>query len=122
VPCARISRVTAGGTLLTPDFGPSGVANDRTVRFLAVLTQDGSDNYIRVTGPTTGFSGGAPTANHQYTLQFFDTTYFLPRFNNGNGQVTILLIQNTTSLPVTGNVYFTSRAGRCSTPRTSRCR
>jgi hypothetical protein len=109
--CARIGRVTAGGTLLTPDLGPSGVANDRSVRFLAVLTQDGSDNYLRVTGPTTGFAGGAPTANHQYTLQFLDTTYFLPRFNNGNGQVTVLLIQNTTSLPVNVNVYFYTAGG-----------
>ncbi|MET0554688.1 MAG: hypothetical protein ABW221_16730 [Vicinamibacteria bacterium] len=110
-PCARISRVTAGGTMLTADIGPSGVANDRSVRFMASATQDGSAEYIRVSGPVTGFTGGAPTANHQYTLQFFDTTYFLPRFNNANGQVTILLIQNTTPFVVSGNVHFYQGSG-----------
>lgn len=42
----------------------------------------------------------ACTADAQYRVRLFDTTYLVPRFNNANGQVTILLVQNAVG---TGN-------------------
>lgn len=107
--CAQIDRVDGSGAVLT---GAGGNNNDRVVRWVSTATQSGINEYIRVVGPSTGFSPpNSSTANHQYTLQFFDTTYFLPRFNNSGGQVTVLLIQNTGGGTVSGSIYFYNPAG-----------
>ena len=37
------------------------------------------------------------TADDQYRIRAFDTTLALPRFNNTNGQVTVLVVQNPSS-------------------------
>jgi hypothetical protein len=53
--------------------------------------------FIRI-GPVGGPFGGCTTtcdANDQYRIRMFDTTFSVPRFNNANGQVTVLLVQNT---------------------------
>jgi hypothetical protein len=50
-------------------------------------------------------------SNDQYTLRFFETTLAVPRFNNAGGQVTVLLVQNPTSYPISGNVFLWDAAG-----------
>lgn len=56
------------------------------------------NGYIQVNGDQTGCFQ-ACTANAQYRIRLLDTTYSVPRFNNANGQVTILLVQNSTGNP-----------------------
>jgi hypothetical protein len=51
------------------------------------------------------------TANERYDIELLDTTYFLPRWNNVGGQVTVLLIQNTLGVPVSGKVFFHDAGG-----------
>ena len=46
-----------------------------------------------------------------YDVELWDTTYFMPRFNNSSSQVTILVIQNTKDSLVTGEIYFYNSAG-----------
>jgi hypothetical protein len=54
-------------------------------------------------------SGGQTGVN--YDLEFRDTTYRLPRFNNSGTQATILILQNTSVLGIIGQVHFLSAAG-----------
>ena len=46
-----------------------------------------------------------------YRLRAWDTTLTVPRFNNSGSQVTVLLLQNPTTEPVTPTLYFWSPAG-----------
>ena len=49
----------------------------------------------------------------QYHIRFYETTVAVPRFNNASGQVTVLIIQNSTGWdrPIAGTVYFFNAAG-----------
>jgi hypothetical protein len=105
--CAAFDRVSALGTVLTP-----GVPDGATTRFtqagtLAVRWIAGADGneYLRAKGVTTH------AAIDTYDLEFYDTTYFLPRFNNSSSQVTVLVVQNTKDAPVTGEIHFYDAGG-----------
>jgi hypothetical protein len=57
--------------------------------------------------------GTACDANAQYTIRFYETTAFIPRFNNAGGQVTVLFLHNSVSADfgdgtafVTGHINF----------------
>ena len=52
-----------------------------------------------------------PFAHDMYDVELYDTTYFMPRFNNTSTQLTILLIQNTRDSLVTGEIYFYNGSG-----------
>jgi len=54
---------------------------------------------------------GTCDTNDQYRIRFYDTTCAIARFNNSATQVTVMVIQNTTSGPVNGNYYLYSPAG-----------
>ncbi|MET0555229.1 MAG: hypothetical protein ABW221_19460 [Vicinamibacteria bacterium] len=109
--CARLDRVDASGNLLTVGTFPgapigNGDAYRGTVvvRWQAAVTEK---NYLRTIGfPATGLA-----AADQYDLELFDTTAFIPRFNNTSSQVTVLLIQNTTAEAVTGDIRFQDATG-----------
>jgi hypothetical protein len=105
-----MNRVNAAGTTLTSSIAPDGTLQyGDTGGWLAVrwIGAANQRDWIRVQGKN--FDN--PSFNDQYEIEFADTTYFLPRFNNANGQVTVLLIQNTTSAAVTGSIFFYSTAG-----------
>jgi hypothetical protein len=67
-------------------------------------------SFLRIS-PGGGPFGGCTTtcdANDQYRVRLLDTTFSVPRFNNANGQVTVLLVQNTLSgTAVSPNVNWT---------------
>lgn len=103
--CAQFDRVDWGGAVITP-----GVPDGSTITFpgtLAVrwIATAAVTEYLRAEGGTTLGAGDT------YDVELFDTTYFMPRFNNSASQVTVLVIQNTTDLPVTGEIYFHNAAG-----------
>jgi hypothetical protein len=52
-------------------------------------------------------------AADQYHIRFYETTVSVPRFNNASGQITVLIIQNSTgwTRPIAGTVYFWNAAG-----------
>ena len=109
--CSRLDRVDVSGNILTvgthpgAGVGSGGVYRSTVVvRWQAAVTET---QYLRAIGfPATGLSAG-----DQYDLEFFDTTAFIPRFNNTSSQVTVLLIQNTSAEPVTGDIRFQDAAG-----------
>lgn len=103
--CVQVARVNAAGATLTGQSNPFGSNGAVAVRWTATSAQS---DYIRVTGH---IGANPPTANDQYTIEFFDTTQFITRFNNSGTQITVLFIQNTTRATVTGSIYFYAAGG-----------
>jgi len=62
---------------------------------------------------------GTCDTNDQYRIRFYDTTCAIARFNNSATQVTVMVIQNTTSGPVNGHYYLYSPAGVLLNPATT---
>lgn len=46
-----------------------------------------------------------------YRIRAYETSYSIPRFNNGSGQVTVLVLQNPTDYAIAGKAYFWSTGG-----------
>ena len=111
--CAQFDRVTAAGTIIQAGSAIDGTTTGARSSHL-VLRWLGSANqqeFIRV----RGLNGFPTSANDDYTVEFFDTTYFGPRFNQSGGQVTVVLVQNAnkdiTPTAITGNIHFYNSAG-----------
>jgi hypothetical protein len=60
-----------------------------------------------------GSCGTGCGSDDQYHIRFYETTIAVPRFNNANGQSTVLVVQNSTGWgrPIAGTVYFWNAAG-----------
>ena len=109
--CATVDRVAADGTtILTPGMEPDGqlpgtvAAGWMAVRWIAGADQS---DVIKV----TGYKGYAASAVNQYDIQMLDTTYLVPRWNSSGTQITVFLIQNGSTSPVTGNIFFYNAGG-----------
>jgi hypothetical protein len=110
LPCSPFfDRVNAAGTVLTPgalsseDMGFATASFGRTVRWIAGA---GGPEFLRVLSNLDAVSTTAP-----YDIVMYDTTLFLPRWNNTASQTTILILQNTTNTTVTGTVSFYDAGG-----------
>lgn len=108
--CGNLARVNAAGSVLTagaaegPPVADGDWVSSLVVRWVATA---GGKELLRMRGfPRTNYG----TAD-QYDFEFLDTTYFAPRFNNTASQVTILIVQNTRDVAVTGTIYFYNGAG-----------
>lgn len=64
--------------------------------------------FLRVGSPGCGT---ACDSSDQYTFRFLETTYSIPRYNNTNGQVTVLIVHNVSELAVAGNIRLFNTAG-----------
>ena len=51
------------------------------------------------------------TAEDVYRIRAYDTTYAITRFNNSATQITVLIIQNTSTDAVTGTVWLWDSTG-----------
>jgi hypothetical protein len=86
----------------------AGAGSSRSLRWENEGASPVDDQYLRVrsAGCTTGC-----TPEDVYRIRAFDTTLLGPRFNNSGGQVTVLVLQNTTDAPIAGHVHFWSASG-----------
>jgi hypothetical protein len=101
--CADLHRVDSSGTILTTATG-AGSSGQALLRWID--TGDPAD-YVRATGSDSV----SYTTNEEYDITFFDTTYFIPRWNNSASQFTVLIVRNNTVNSVTGNIYFYNPTG-----------
>jgi hypothetical protein len=46
-----------------------------------------------------------------YSLRAYETTLFIPRFNNSASQITVLVLENATAAAVAGNAWFHGAGG-----------
>jgi hypothetical protein len=109
-PCPRFDRVDTAGVVLTAgsassedvDRGSSTIG--RTVRWIA---DAGAQERLLATGDLVATLG----PDSVYDVVYHDTTLFVPRWNNSGTQTTVLLLQNTTDIVVTGSAYFHDATG-----------
>jgi hypothetical protein len=103
--------VTADGTVVgqaqaTADeiIADSETSIGRSIRFFMNFSD--SALFLRASAPA-----GVATDNTTYSVALYDTTLFVPRWNNSGTQATVLLLQNTTHYGVFGSVHFHDAAG-----------
>jgi hypothetical protein len=101
--CASLERVNAVGAVLQSAVMLEGGTHAVALRWIASAT---GGALLRVTG--NGMAMGTWDA---YELEFFDTTYAVPRFNNSASQTTVLIVQNLRASTVLGNIDFYNAAG-----------
>lgn len=118
----RFDRVDGNGAVLTPgavtsddtgsfdDFFGVGIlstiATGMSVRWISIADVK---EYLRA--GSSSFSSLVLPAGLTYDVEFYDTTYFIPRWNNSATQVTVFIVQNTTNATVSGNVLFYDATG-----------
>jgi Zn-dependent metalloprotease len=101
----ELTRVASDGSTVLQSSNPVGTGSSRTLRWTSTAA---GNEYVRVRSTTCTTDCGADDV---YRLRAYETTYSIPRFNNSGTQVTVLLLQNPTSEPVTGHIYFWDAAG-----------
>jgi hypothetical protein len=106
VTCAWMYRGTANATMLTIASADSGTAGSTVYGTSAsarwTATAD-TQEYIVLNGPGQ--------TDMTYDLEFYDTSYLIPRFNNSGTQATVLLVQNGSRFAVAAEVHFYNGAG-----------
>ena len=107
-----IDRFDATGTTNQQTGGPIGVGYSQ---HMAWETSTAVNEAVRV---TSSDCPGCDT-NDQYRIRFYDTTCAISRFNNSATQVTVMVVQNTTSGPVNGHYYLWNPAGVLQNPATN---
>jgi uncharacterized repeat protein (TIGR01451 family) len=97
-----VERVTAAGILIQ-DSVAAGAGSSRSLRFENNGTSAVDTELVRVRSAACTTDC---TSADVYQLRAFETTASIARFNNSASQVTVLVLQNTTSAPVTGKIDF----------------
>ena len=108
VPGLVVERLATDNTTVLQTATVTGTGASASLRWQNPLAAPVPGEHLRVTSPACG-SGCA--ADDTYRLRLYETTLSGPRFNNANGQGTVLQIQNTTALSVNGRVYFWTASG-----------
>ena len=103
-----LERLASDGTLALPPFAvPVGAGPSRSLRW-----QTGSleiaNQLVHVMSQSCATDCGPEDT---YRIRAYDTTYAIPRYNNGGSQTTFLFIQNTTDAPVEGRIVFWTLSG-----------
>jgi hypothetical protein len=109
----RVRRLAADQlTVLLPDAVPVGSGRARALRWQnSVATQDNTQ-WVRIESGASGVACDVTCdADDVYRVRFYETTASIPRFNNGGGQITVLVLQNLVDAPVTATAYFWSTTG-----------
>ena len=103
-----LERMANDSTLTLQTSVPVGTGASRSLRWRGPVTGAVvSDQFVRVR--SLGCSGCGP--DDVYRIRAYDTTYTIPRFNNGGTQVTVLFLQNPTTETVTGTMVFWTATG-----------
>jgi hypothetical protein len=92
--------VDPGGVVLVAGTSDGVPGTSSSVRWI------GADQTTRLRAlSNTGLTGLT------YDLGVWDTTYFVPRFNNTGTQATVVIVQNTRPFAVLGQIDFFNGAG-----------
>jgi hypothetical protein len=104
-----LERMDSGGaSIQTAQPVTIGLNYSQSLRWINATAAAVDDQYVRV------MSSGCTTdcgPDDVYRLRAFETTQSIPRFNNAGTQITVLLLQNPSAYPISGNIYFWAVAG-----------
>jgi len=103
----NVVRLDSDGTSVLQTSSPIGSGVSRSLRWENAGAAD-FDGFVRVesAGCTTNC-----TVEDGYSIRSYDTTYSISRFNNSATQVTVLVIQNTSTDTVAGTAWLWNAAG-----------
>jgi uncharacterized repeat protein (TIGR01451 family) len=103
-----LDLLAADASTLVKSSVAAGAGSSRSLRFENVAAGPRSDEIVRVqsNGCTVGCG-----PNAQYRIRAWETTYEIARFNNSGTQITVLVVENSTSTMVHGNLWFRSATG-----------
>ncbi|HEV7735722.1 MAG TPA: hypothetical protein VGR62_26340 [Candidatus Binatia bacterium] len=105
VPVA-LDRMAADGTTVLQSAVAVGAGAVRSLRWENTVATTVDGQFVRVKGACTKCA-----RDDGYRIRFYETTYAVSRFNNSGTQVTVLVVQNPTDYPVTGNARFWDATG-----------
>ena len=103
-----LEKLGADGTTVLQNSAPVGTGSSRSLRWRNTSAQEVEGETIRVR------SAGCTTdcgPDDIYRIRAYETTYSIPRFNNAGTQVTVLVLQNPTNYPISGDAYFRVSSG-----------
>jgi uncharacterized repeat protein (TIGR01451 family) len=103
-----VDRVTGDGTTVLQASQPVGVGPSRTLRFVNDTSATIDDQLVRVRSGSCGSDCGPDDV---YRIRAWETTGTIARFNNSATQITVLVLQNRSTTPISGTIYFWSAAG-----------
>ena len=103
-----VERVGADGATLLQSAVAAGAGPARSLRFQNTTSAPIADQLVRVWSASCGLACGADDV---YRLRAWETTLSVARFNNSAAQVTVLILQNRATAPVTGDIHFWSAGG-----------
>ena len=102
-----VRRLYPSLTAVAQESVPIGTGPARSLRVENATFWQEAD-YIEVMSAGCSTSCGA---DDTYRILSRETTGRIPRFNNTGGQVTVLILQNTSSATVSGNAWFFGSQG-----------
>jgi uncharacterized repeat protein (TIGR01451 family) len=85
-----LDRIASDGSTVVQSSS-AGIGASRSLRWIHSGSLPRADEYVRVA--SNGCPGGCDAAD-VYRLRFYETTGFVPRFNNSASQITVLVLQN----------------------------
>jgi uncharacterized repeat protein (TIGR01451 family) len=103
-----VQRIGPDGTTVLQDSSPIGTGSSRSLRWRNTTAADVDDQTVRVRSAGCGTDCGPDDV---YRIRAYETTYSVPRFNNAGSQLTVLVLQNPTNYPISGDVYLQDTSG-----------
>ena len=103
-----LERVGPDGTTVLQTAVAAGTGPARSLRWQNNSTSELTNETVRVR------SGDCLTTcgpDDVYRVRAYETTFAIPRFNNSSSQITVLLLQNPTDVPINANVFFWNATG-----------
>jgi hypothetical protein len=109
VPGLALARLAADNTTVLQTAAAGGTGSAVSLRWQNTACAAVAAEHVRVGGAACGAGCGTDDI---YRLRAYETTVSVPRFNNANGQGSVLVLQNTGGAAVVGTAYFWSAAGQ----------
>jgi ELWxxDGT repeat protein len=96
-------RLAPDGTTVLQSGSPVGTGSALSLRWENTGVSAITDQRLSVSSAACGSACGP---DDRYRLRAYETTLSAPRFNNVNGQGTVVLLQNTTASAISGRLLF----------------
>jgi uncharacterized repeat protein (TIGR01451 family) len=103
-----LERIAPDGTTVLQTSSAVGTGASRSLRWVNSTSSVVEDEVVRVR------SAGCATdcsPDDVYRIRAYETSCSVPRFNNADPQITVLLLQNPTSYVISGVITFHAQSG-----------
>jgi hypothetical protein len=103
-----LERLASDGVTVVHTAVPVGTGSALSLRWENTVAAPVNGQTLRVRSPACGAGCGTDDV---YRLRVYDTTFSTARFNNAGSQVTVVVLHNSTTHPVSGYVHFWGPSG-----------